>query len=91
MALFEFVLRTARDTASVNIFPAAAITKGLDGQEMSDALLREKIREAHAKDSEVRAVLGADGKVAHARVVHVVDLLRLEHVNRFALEVKPGT
>ncbi len=42
VALVEFVLRTARDTASVNIFPAAATTKGLDGQEMTEfGLLRE--------------------------------------------------
>ena len=42
VALVEFVLRTARDTAMVNIFPAAAITKGLDGREMTEfGLLRE--------------------------------------------------
>ncbi|MBD0416332.1 dihydroorotase [Oryzicola mucosus] len=42
VALVEFVLRTARDTAQVNIFPAAAITKGLDGHEMTEfGLLRE--------------------------------------------------
>ncbi|RUW96227.1 dihydroorotase, partial [Mesorhizobium sp. M2A.F.Ca.ET.037.01.1.1] len=42
VALVEFVLRTARDTASVNIFPAAAITKGLDGRDMTEfGLLRE--------------------------------------------------
>ncbi|MGX8014058.1 dihydroorotase [Mesorhizobium sp. ORM8.1] len=42
VALVEFVLRTARDTASVNIFPAAAITKGLEGREMTEfGLLRE--------------------------------------------------
>lgn len=36
VALVEFVLRTAKDTASVNIFPAAAITKGLEGREMTE-------------------------------------------------------
>ncbi|BCG94809.1 dihydroorotase [Mesorhizobium sp. 131-2-1] len=42
VALVEFVLRTAKDTASVNVFPAAAITKGLDGREMTEfGLLRE--------------------------------------------------
>lgn len=42
VALVEFVLRTAKDTACVNIFPAAAITKGLDGREMTEfGLLRE--------------------------------------------------
>ncbi|TIP85435.1 MAG: dihydroorotase, partial [Mesorhizobium sp.] len=42
VALVEFVLRTAKDTAVVNIFPAAAITKGLEGREMTEfGLLRE--------------------------------------------------
>jgi dihydroorotase len=42
VALVEFVLRTAKDTAVVNVFPAAAITKGLEGREMTEfGLLRE--------------------------------------------------
>jgi len=42
VALVEFVLRTAKDTASVNISPAAAITKGLEGREITEfGLLRE--------------------------------------------------
>ena len=36
VALVEFVLRTARDTAIVNVFPAAAITKGFEGREMTE-------------------------------------------------------
>ena len=42
VALVEFVKRTARDTAVVNVHPAAAITKGLHGEEMTEiGLLRE--------------------------------------------------
>lgn len=42
VALVEFVQRAARDTAKVHIHPAAAITKGLAGQEMTEfGLLRE--------------------------------------------------
>lgn len=42
VALVEFVLRTARDTAVVNVFPAAAVTRGLKGREMTEfGLLRE--------------------------------------------------
>jgi dihydroorotase len=42
VALVEFVLRTARDTAVVNVLPAAAITRGLQGREMTEfGLLRE--------------------------------------------------
>lgn len=42
VALVEFVNRTARDTAIVNVYPAAAITKGLAGEEMTEmGLLRD--------------------------------------------------
>ncbi|WP_374708225.1 dihydroorotase [Pseudochrobactrum sp. sp1633] len=42
VALVEFVKKTARDTAIVNVHPAAAITRGLLGEEMTEmGLLRE--------------------------------------------------
>ena len=42
VALVEFILRTARDTAVVNVFPAAAITRGFEGKEMTEfGLLKE--------------------------------------------------
>jgi dihydroorotase len=41
-AIVDFLLRRARDTAIVNILPAAAITKGLAGREMTEiGLLRQ--------------------------------------------------
>ncbi|WP_176085188.1 dihydroorotase [Martelella sp. HB161492] len=43
IALLEFVLKTARDNAVVNIYPAAALTKGLKGTEMTElGLLKEE-------------------------------------------------
>ncbi len=42
VALVEFVKRTARDTAIVNVHPAAAVTRGLKGEEMTEfGLLRD--------------------------------------------------
>jgi dihydroorotase len=42
IALVEFVKKTAHDKAIVNVYPAAAITKGLAGEEMTEiGLLRE--------------------------------------------------
>ncbi len=42
VALVDFILRRARDTALVNIHPMAAMTKGLLGEEMTEiGLLRE--------------------------------------------------
>lgn len=41
-ALVDFILRRARDTASINVHPMAALTKGLAGQEMTEiGLLQE--------------------------------------------------
>ncbi len=36
VALVEFVRRTARDTSGVNVYPAAAITKGLRGDDLTE-------------------------------------------------------
>ena len=36
IALVEFVKKTARDTADVNVYPAAALTKGLKSAEMTE-------------------------------------------------------
>ncbi|UIJ73642.1 dihydroorotase [Aurantimonas sp. HBX-1] len=36
VALAEFVMRTARETADINVFPAAALTRGLLGEEMTE-------------------------------------------------------
>ncbi len=36
IALVEYVLKTARDKAVVNVYPAAALTKGLRGDEMTE-------------------------------------------------------
>ncbi|WP_127598392.1 dihydroorotase [Nitratireductor alexandrii] len=42
VSLVEFVLRTARDTAMVNVWPAAAVTRRLDGREITEfGLLRQ--------------------------------------------------
>ena len=36
VALVEFVRRTAQDTAKVNVYPTAAVTRGLHGEEMTE-------------------------------------------------------
>ena len=41
-AVVDFLMRRARDTSLVHVYPAAALTKGLGGQEMTEiGLLRE--------------------------------------------------
>jgi biopolymer transport protein ExbD len=61
----------------------------LEGKRVTDREFREQARNVHASDAEARAVIAADGASAHRDVVHVIDLLRQEHVTRFALNVDP--
>ena len=42
IALVEHVLRAARDTATVNVYPAAAISKQLAGRDIEDCLFRKR-------------------------------------------------
>jgi biopolymer transport protein ExbD len=61
----------------------------LDGQRANDEQFKARVHAARKADSEVRAVIAADGGAAHRSVVHVIDLLRQEQVSRFALNVEP--
>jgi biopolymer transport protein ExbD len=61
----------------------------LDAEQISEPLLREKIRQARTRDPEVRAVIAADGATRHKSVVGVIDVLRREGVSKFAINVQP--
>jgi biopolymer transport protein ExbD len=61
----------------------------LDGKEVSQAALQQGIREARDRGQEVKAIISADGRVRHAQVVTVIDLLRREKVNKFAINTSP--
>jgi len=61
----------------------------LDGSAIEEPALQARIRETYAEDPEVKAVISADGRVQHARVVRVIDLLRKEKVTKFAINTSP--
>lgn len=61
----------------------------LDGAAIAEPDLRTRLRAAHTRSKELRAVIAADGAVPHRRVVHVIDLLRQEHIVKFAINVNP--
>jgi biopolymer transport protein TolR len=54
-----------------------------------DAQLADRARAALARDPELRAVIQADGDVAHRRVVRVLDQLRGAGVTRVAFGALP--
>jgi biopolymer transport protein ExbD len=55
----------------------------------SDEALASAAKASFAKDKTVRAVLKADGTVPHARVMRVLDLLRLTGISKVAFGVVP--
>jgi biopolymer transport protein ExbD len=61
----------------------------VDGTPVGLEGLGERTRAARAKNSELRAVIAADGAARHQAVVSVLDVLRKEGVFRFALNVDP--
>lgn len=61
----------------------------LDGSAVSEPDLRGRLRAARSRSKELRAVIAADGSVPHRQVVHVIDLLRQEHIVKFAINVNP--
>lgn len=61
----------------------------LDAEPIEESDLQLKVRSARQADPETRAVIAADGRVNHAKVVRVIDLLRREDVTKFAFNVDP--
>ncbi len=62
----------------------------LDAEPIDEDGLRRRIRAARDNDEDLRAVIAADGRINHARVVQVIDLLRQERVTKFAINVRPS-
>jgi biopolymer transport protein ExbD len=68
----------------------------LDGKTRVDSLavaaddsISELARQARAKNKDIRAVIRADKKVEHGRVIRVLDLLKQAGVARIAFAVAP--
>ena len=55
----------------------------------NDDALFALAKESHARNSDLRAVIKADGTVQHQRVIHVLDLLKQSGVTKIAFGVTP--
>ncbi|MBX3129616.1 MAG: biopolymer transporter ExbD [Polyangiaceae bacterium] len=55
----------------------------------SDEKISDLARAAKAKNKDLRAVIRADRKVEHGRVIHVLDLLKRAGVAKIAFAVSP--
>ncbi len=62
----------------------------LDAEPTDEEALRTTIRGAVEAGQDLRAVIAADGRLEHAKVVAIIDLLRQEKVTKFAINVRPN-
>ena len=61
----------------------------LDGAETTHAALQVAVGEAFRRDPDVKAIISADGRVTHAEVIAIIDLLRKEKIMKFAINTSP--
>lgn len=57
-------------------------------ERIDEAHLRERAKEAVARDAQVSAILAADGRTRHEVVVHTLELLRGERISKIAIVVR---
>ena len=82
----------ATGETTTTTLPISIDAKGhvfLDAEPIERDELRRRIRSAHERDPETRAVIAADGATPHREVVAIIDVLRQEGVTRFAINVEP--
>ena len=46
------------------------------------------MRQKHQENADVRAIIAADQRVSHGRVVRVIDLVRQAGVTKFAIQTQ---
>ena len=84
--------KTATSDEAVQTLAAVTITKDqklyYNSEPVDEPALVDKLRGAIAKGGEVNLVVSADENVPHGRVVHVIDLAKVEGITKFAINVE---
>ena len=74
----------------------AAVTLTKDGklyynqQPITEPDLVAKFKQAIAANEDMSLIVSADQEVPHGRVVHIIDLAKLEGILKFAINVEPA-
>jgi biopolymer transport protein ExbD len=84
--------KTASSDESVSTVAAVTITKEgayfYNGEPVAEGALVDKLRAAKAGAAEVNLVVSADEQALHGKVVHVIDLAKVEGITKFAINVE---
>jgi biopolymer transport protein ExbD len=84
--------KTASSDEAVSTVAAVTITKEgsyfFNQEPVAEPALIAKLRAAKASGNEVNLVVTADEAALHGRVVHVIDLAKVEGITKFAINVE---
>jgi biopolymer transport protein ExbD len=81
-------------SASESVASVAAVTLTKDGrvfynqEPLNEGELVNHFRSAIAGNKDLNLIVSADKEVQHGRVVHVIDLAKLEGITKFAINVE---
>jgi biopolymer transport protein ExbD len=63
----------------------------LDGSQVGEEELVRKAKESVSTQPQTRAIVSADQSVSYGRLIHVIDTLKGQGVNQFALNIEKET
>jgi biopolymer transport protein ExbD len=85
--------KAASSNESVQSIAAVTISKSgavyFNQQPISEPELIEKFKEGLAANEDMSLIISADEAVPHGKVVHVIDLAKLQGILKFAINVEP--
>lgn len=61
----------------------------LNGEEVSHKILEEKIKTLKKQTKDLQAIIAADKKVFHGDVIKLIDLVRINGITKFAINIDP--
>ncbi len=82
---------TGDDTQTSTL--AVVLTKDarlyLNGEETSEAALAQAVRTERSAKPDVQAIISADKEVSHGEVIRLIDLVKVNGVSKFAINIDP--
>lgn len=76
------------ETSTISLMYTKDRVLYLNGEESSEAELRQTIRRELSADKKLQAIIGADKDVTHGEVIHLIDVIKQEGVVKFALNIE---
>lgn len=86
--MLTVILGPKMDAANQPIPGSKCETLAVNGNVTTEEGLKAAAKEALAKDPEAKAIISADQGCQHGEFVHIVDVVKLEGITKFAINIE---